>query len=343
MNDAPRSTRALQALLNQRGQGPSLNIASHEGALARTLGCTYISADLVACEKASASGVGAVLHSDQVPAGPWATVFFDAREYDPGLAAETVAQVARRLDPRGVLLTTARKADVEACFASVVEQGEALVARSPLADLPEVDWPVYTAQFGGRTFGIQSGPGVFSPRRLDEGTAFMLAQVEAPTPGARFLDLGCGTGVVSRIAADAWGCQVTSVDVNARALRLTSTNAPGAEVIASNGFAGLRGREFDMITSNPPYHTDFGVARAFIEGAYAHLAMGGMLYLVIKRADWYVQKVRSVFGGCKVVEQGGYTVIITQKRPPKPKAEPPAATTTRKHAKRMASSHKKHR
>jgi 16S rRNA (guanine1207-N2)-methyltransferase len=189
-------------------------------------------------------------------------------------------------------------------------------------------------------YRVQSAPGVFSPRHLDEGTAFMLGLIEH-REGARFLDLGCGAGIVSKIASETWNCRVTAVDVNARALRLTALNAPRAETVASDGFAALRGREFDIIASNPPYHTDFGVAKAFIEGAHVHLAMEGVLYLVVKRADWYVQKCRTVFGGCRVAEQNGYTVITAQKRPVKPKTETVPATT-KKHAKRMAAAtHKK--
>lgn len=337
LTELPRSTRALLALLDRRPAGPALDIGSHMGAVARAIGCTYVNVDLTACES---SGLPNTLHADELPAGEYAAIFFDAREYDPALAAETVASAALRLADGGVLITTARSADVEACFQQVEAAGEALIASRPRSGVELPPWSAYEAEFGGKTYRIQSAPGIFSPRHLDEGSAFMLGEV-AHRPGARFLDLGCGAGIVSRIASEAWGCQVTAVDVNARALRLTALNAPEAEVIASDGLSALGARQFDIIASNPPYHTDFGVAKAFIEGAYRHLALEGMLYLVIKRADWYIQKVRAVFGGCRVAERDGYTVIAAQKRPAKPKAPPSAPATTKKHAKRMAAAQKK--
>lgn len=333
MNEQPRSTRALLALLDRRAPGPALDAGSHLGAVARALGCTYVNVDLTACLKSDLPGQA--LHTDELPPGPFRAIFFDAREYDPGLAAETVAAAALRLEPDGVLITTARLADVEVCFGDVAGAGEALIARAPLPGVQLPPWFAYEADFAGHSYHMQSAPGIFSPRHLDEGTAFMLERI-AHRPGARFLDLGCGAGIVSRIASETWGCQVTAVDVNARALRLTAANAPLAEVLASDGFAALGGRQFDLIASNPPYHTDFGVARSFIEGAHAHLALEGMLYLVVKRAEWYVQKTRTIFGGCRVFEQNGYTVIAAQKRPARPKTEPPAPATTKKHAKRMA-------
>jgi 16S rRNA (guanine1207-N2)-methyltransferase len=348
VNDLPRSTRALLAIQHPVDPGAALDVASFQGAVATAAGCTYLSNDLTGCQTARAAGVADTRHADSLPEGPFATVWFDAREYDPGLAAETVAQAAARLSPGGLLITTARRADVDSCFTDVTEQGEALVARGPVPGCAGPAWAVYDAEFDGASYRIQSGPGVFSPRKLDEGSAFMLSQIGRPEAGARFLDLGCGAGVVSRIATEAWGCSVTAVDVSARALRLTAQNAPRAEVLASDGFRALGARQFDIIATNPPYHTDFGVAKAFIEGAFAHLALGGMLYLVIKRADWYVQKVRSVFGGCRVATQNDYTVIVAERREPKPgpRVAPAEPATTKKHARRMAeaaSRQKRHR
>ena len=42
---------------------------------------------------------------------------------------------------------------------------------------------------------------------------------------------------------------------------------------------------------NPPYHTNFSVAKSFIEGSYKHLQMGGWLVMVTKRFDWYKNKI----------------------------------------------------
>lgn len=339
-SESPRSTRALLGLLGRSAPGPTLDVASHLGAVALEVGCTYLSTDLVACEEARAAGAAPVLHSDMLPPGPFGTIVFDARQSDPGLAAETVAQAAARLAPDGVLLTTARLADVAAVFEQVEEAAEAVAAWKPAPGGYRSDWPAYTAEFAGQTYSIQSGPGVFSPRGLDDGTAFLLSRVAAK-PGDRFLDLGCGVGIVSRIASEAWGCQVTASDVNARALRLAALNAPEAEVLASDGFKHLGARQFDIIASNPPYHTDFAVGKAFVEGAYQHLTTGGTVYLVVKRADWYIEKVRAVFGGCQVAEQGGYTVISAERREPKARKPPPPPAMTRKHARRMAASAKK--
>lgn len=334
----PRSTRALLDLSPEALPGPALDIASHQGAVALALGCPYLHDNLAACDQARAAGVERVYHADRLPDAAYRQIFLDARELDPALVEEFLAQAAARLTPDGALFTTARRADVETWFHQVYEQGEALVARSPKASHTTMAEPVaYTVAVRDQELTVRSAPGVFSPRGLDPGTREMLPLIEAQ-PGQRFLDLGCGAGVVSLVASRLWGCQVTAVDLSARAIRITRLNAPEAEVIASDGFQALRGRQFDVIASNPPYHTDFAVAKGFIEGAHRHLAPGGWLHLVVKRSDWYLQKVRAVFGGCRLVEREGYAILSAEKRAASPKpARPSEPPTTKKHAKRVAS------
>lgn len=38
------------------------------------------------------------------------------------------------------------------------------------------------------------------------------------------------------------------------------------------------------------------------------------MVMVIKRYEWYRNKLKSVFGGVKVIEEGGYYIFISQKR-----------------------------
>ena len=69
-----------------------------------------------------------------------------------------------------------------------------------------------------------------------------------------------------------------------------------------------------MILSNPPYHTDFAVAKGFIEDGFKKLLVGGKMVMVTKRLDWYRNKLSSVFGGVTVKEKDGYYVFLAEKR-----------------------------
>ena len=91
-------------------------------------------------------------------------------------------------------------------------------------------------------------------------------------------------------------------------------NLEKIRIVHSDGFNNIHDVDFTLIMSNPPYHTDFSVAKSFIEGSYKHLQMGGWLVMVTKRFDWYKNKIQSVFGGVKWIESSGYYVFMAQKR-----------------------------
>ena len=176
----------------------------------------------------------------------------------------------------------------------------------------------------GREILLHASGDMFSPSGPDRGTLAMLEYADF-TPGQKVLDLGCGTGIVGLCALEA-GASVTMCDVVPEAVAAANTNlntnfdiaAGRARVILSDGFDAVADNDFDLIMSNPPYHTDFSVAKRFIEGSFYHLAVGGRLLMVTKRLKWYKNKLSSLFGGVKVREAGGYYVFIAEKRQNKP-------------------------
>ncbi len=171
----------------------------------------------------------------------------------------------------------------------------------------------------GFEFEFETLDNVFSPRRIDAGTLAMLSCVEF-AEGQRVLDLGCGYGVVGITAARFTAPEnVYMVDVEPEAVSLSRKNAArnavsGVNILQSDGFSALNEAGFDCILSNPPYHTDFAVAKKFIEKGFNRLKLGGKMYMVTKRKDWYKNKLISVFGGVRIHEADGYFVFEAQKR-----------------------------
>ena len=160
---------------------------------------------------------------------------------------------------------------------------------------------------------------VFSPMAVDNGTRAMLSFVEFKE-GDKVLDLGCGCGVVGILAAKQIGVEnVVMCDVSENAVQLSKQNAvengvDGVTIRLSDGLRDISENGFNLILSNPPYHTDFAVAKEFIEDGFKKLALGGKMIMVTKRLDWYRNKLSSVFGGVTVREKDGYYVFFAEKR-----------------------------
>ncbi|OHC67686.1 MAG: protein-(glutamine-N5) methyltransferase, release factor-specific [Rhodocyclales bacterium RIFCSPLOWO2_02_FULL_63_24] len=130
----------------------------------------------------------------------------------------------------------------------------------------------------------------------------------AATSAARILDLGTGSGCIAiTLALEIPQAQVTAVDASAAALEVAQDNAErlGAKLrlLQSHWFDRLADERFDLIVTNPPYIADadphllagdlrhepatalssgadgLDAIRQIVDGASAHLAPGGQLWL----------------------------------------------------------------
>jgi len=159
----------------------------------------------------------------------------------------------------------------------------------------------------------------FSPTQIDKGTLAMLSEVEF-SPDDKLLDLGCGYGAVGIYASKLIGEQnVVMSDICNTSVELSRKNAElngvdNISIILSNGFENITDNDFTLILSNPPYHTDFSVPKSFIEKGFNRLKIGGKMYMVTKRKDWYKNKLISIFGGVKIIEKDEYFVFCAEKR-----------------------------
>lgn len=174
-------------------------------------------------------------------------------------------------------------------------------------------------QVRGIDLVLNTNEEVFSPMAVDKGTRAMLSFVEFKQED-KVLDLGCGCGVVGILAAKQIGAEnVVMCDVSENAVQLSKQNAvengvDGVTIRLSDGLRDISETGFTIILSNPPYHTDFAVAKEFIEDGFKKLALGGKMIMVTKRLEWYRNKLSSVFGGVTVKEKDGYYVFLAEKR-----------------------------
>ncbi|MDQ1603254.1 MAG: rRNA (guanine1207-N2)-methyltransferase [Actinomycetota bacterium] len=139
----------------------------------------------------------------------------------------------------------------------------------------------------GRAVELTSASGVFSADHLDRGTRVLLEHAARPPATGRLLDLGCGYGPIAcALAIRAPGAVVHAVDVNERALELTTANAaelglPNVQVGRPDELdAGLR---FDRIYSNPPIRVGKAALHALLATWLDRLTEDGAAHLVVQR------------------------------------------------------------
>lgn len=177
---------------------------------------------------------------------------------------------------------------------------------------------MFTESVNGVYLSFETTSNVFSPSCIDSGTLAMLSTVIFKQDD-KVLDLGCGYGVVGILAAKLIGEQsVTMSDIDEECTSLSIKNAQindvsGVKIIQSDGFKNIQETDFTLILSNPPYHTDFSVAKHFIEKGFNRLRLNGKMVMVTKRKDWYKNKLTAIFGGVTVNEIDNYCVFCAEK------------------------------
>lgn len=112
-------------------------------------------------------------------------------------------------------------------------------------------------QFWSRSFMVS--PDVLIPRPDTELLIEIIQQKFTPKRAFTILDLGTGSGIIAiTVALEFDNALITAVDSSKKALSLAQKNAQqlGANNItfaSSDWFSALKGQQFDLIVSNPPY------------------------------------------------------------------------------------------
>ncbi|MEV4774553.1 class I SAM-dependent methyltransferase [Microbacterium sp. LWH12-1.2] len=163
----------------------------------------------------------------------------------------------------------------------------------------------------GRELDVTTAGGVFSPDRLDAGTAVLFANMPPVPPGGDLLDLGSGWGPISlSMALAAPHATVWAVDVNERALDLVRRNAKALGLTNIN--AALpddvpEGVTFRTIRSNPPIRVGKDELHGLLERWIPRLDERSDAWLVVQRnlgADSLQRWIGATF-------QPGYSVFRT--------------------------------
>ncbi|MFT4228996.1 MAG: methyltransferase [Microbacterium sp.] len=172
----------------------------------------------------------------------------------------------------------------------------------------------------GRDVELTTAGGVFSPDRLDSGTAVLLSNTPAAPAGGHLLDLGCGWGPIAlTLALQSPHATVWAVDVNERALDLVRRNArslglDNVNVALPDEVPG--DVVFRTIRSNPPIRVGKHELHGLLERWLPRLDERSDAWLVVQRnlgsdslQRWLAATLASGFSVHRAATGRGYRVL----------------------------------
>lgn len=143
--------------------------------------------------------------------------------------------------------------------------------------------------------------------------SFLLLRNVEVKPEEKFLEMGCGSGLISLHAAKA-GADVTAADINPHAVECTKRNAARnnlkVKVVQSDLFENVEG-DFDVLIFNPPYlpeetrstswiekswsggNEGSEAAIRFLEDAWKHLLPGGSIYMILSSIGGFTTALKA--------------------------------------------------
>jgi len=186
--------------------------------------------------------------------------------------------------------------------------------------------------------GFAAAPGMFSPDKIDPGSALLADHVDDRISGA-VADFGAGWGYLSGIVLkQAKPASLDLVEAYKPALDQALANlAPLTGNVPITGHwldvtSEALPEPFDWVVTNPPFHagraTEPDLGRAFIAAAARALKPSGRLLLVANRRLPYEQTLRDRFGSFEEREVRDGFKLIEASRPRKTGGQDAAASAT---------------
>lgn len=114
-----------------------------------------------------------------------------------------------------------------------------------------------TRKYRYKKLELDIAPGIFHPGFFFSTQLLLQYISKMQLQKKEFLELGCGSGLISMVAAGK-GAKVTATDINPLAVEWLQTNCHRnkleATVFQSDLFCNMANKKFDIIAINPPYY-----------------------------------------------------------------------------------------
>ena len=175
---------------------------------------------------------------------------------------------------------------------------------------------------------LYSKPGLFGWNKIDRGSALLAQHLNDffagfATPPSKLLDLGCGYGYLSVMAAQAKpNLQIVASDNCAAAITACRKNFAAlnitGEVVADDCASSITST-FDALICNPPFHQGFKadsrLTEKFLKSASRHLKHSGRALFVVNQFVPLEKLAQPYFAHSeKIVETNGFKLVVLSKR-----------------------------
>jgi 16S rRNA (guanine1207-N2)-methyltransferase len=134
------------------------------------------------------------------------------------------------------------------------------------------------------------------------------------------LDIGCGNGILGFTASLENAARVDLVDNNLLAVVSTEKNFTFHNIenfcaLPSDGLCAVVGKTYDLILSNPPFHTgsavDYSASHAIFAQCKNSLNSSGKLILVANRFIRYDHLLEKLFKSVKILQRTNRYHIVS--------------------------------
>ena len=143
-------------------------------------------------------------------------------------------------------------------------------------------------KYNSSFFTFYSDNGVFSKKNIDYGSRLLLeTYLQNDKESKRILDIGCGYGFIGIVIGVINNSYVDMIDVNKRAVHLTSRNIKrykdfNGKAFVSDTYENIVDK-YDVIITNPPIRVGKEKLLEILNNSFEHLNTNGELYFVIRK------------------------------------------------------------
>lgn len=157
--------------------------------------------------------------------------------------------------------------------------------------------------------------GVFSSKKIDVGTRFLLEQLTIGENENTILDLACGNGIIAhQIKEQNPDAELHLVDDFYLAIESAKTNLPKASCHFNNELSDFKDDLFDLIVTNPPFHfgheTNIEVSLNLFKQTCKYLKTTGRFIIVANKHLNYSTHLRKIYNQVDITAENKKFQII---------------------------------